>query len=405
MKNVSTTKYVLHAKLTADGVVERPDVVGAIFGQTEGLLGDELDLRELQSSGRIGRIDINLETKNGKTRGEIEIPSGLGKIETSILGAALETVDRVGPSKAKIEVDKIEDVRTSKRNYIVDRAKEILSDMLEESAKESEEIKEEIEKSIKSDRIVNFGEAAMPAGPHVPSSDSLIIVEGRSDVLNLLKNGVKNAIAIEGTSVPPEIKEITKDRTVTAFTDGDRGGELILKELLQVADVDYIARAPEDKEVEELDKTHIMDGLRKKMPTEEYLKKERLKDEEESEEEKVEEETEEKELEEEEEQVSEEDEKEDKSEESFQEYINKVREEKKAVLLNNDDEKLKEIPVGDLIDEIKSVDSISTVIFDGILTQRLIDVASDKGIKTIIGARKNGLVRRPVDLEIKTFSE
>ncbi len=405
MKNISTTKYVLHANLEAEGVVERPDVVGAIFGQTEGLLGDELDLRELQSSGRIGRIDIELNTRNGKTNGDIEIPSGLGKIETSILGAALETVDRVGPSKAEIKVDKIEDVRTSKRNYIVDRAKEILSDMLEESARESEEIKEEIEKSIKSDRIIKFGEAGMPAGPHVPSSDSLIIVEGRSDVLNLLKNGVKNSIAIEGTSVPPEIKEITKDKTVTAFTDGDRGGELILKELLQVADIDYVARAPEDKEVEELDKAHIMDSLRKKMPMEQYLKRERHKKEEKEETEEEEVVEEEVETEEEVEQVEETEEELEEQKKGKNEYINEVKGSKKAILLDSNEELIDEIQVGDLINEIKNTESVKTVIFDGILTQRLIDVASDKGIKTIVGARKNGLVRRPVDLSIETFSE
>ena len=35
-----TAKYLIHADITTDGVVERSDVVGAVFGQTEGLLGD-----------------------------------------------------------------------------------------------------------------------------------------------------------------------------------------------------------------------------------------------------------------------------------------------------------------------------------------------------------------------------
>ena len=64
-ESVSTTKYIINAQFEVDGVVEKPDVVGAIFGQTEGLLGEDLDLRELQKTGRIGRIDISVKSRNG----------------------------------------------------------------------------------------------------------------------------------------------------------------------------------------------------------------------------------------------------------------------------------------------------------------------------------------------------
>lgn len=47
-KYASTAKYVVEARFTVEGVVEKPDVIGAIFGQTEGLFGPDLDLRELQ---------------------------------------------------------------------------------------------------------------------------------------------------------------------------------------------------------------------------------------------------------------------------------------------------------------------------------------------------------------------
>ena len=50
-----SAKYIVHSSINIDGVVDRPDVIGAIFGQTEGLLGADLELRELQRSGRIGR--------------------------------------------------------------------------------------------------------------------------------------------------------------------------------------------------------------------------------------------------------------------------------------------------------------------------------------------------------------
>ena len=40
-------KYIIHASIRTDGTVARKDVIGAIFGQTEGLLGDELQLRKI----------------------------------------------------------------------------------------------------------------------------------------------------------------------------------------------------------------------------------------------------------------------------------------------------------------------------------------------------------------------
>ena len=89
----SFVKYVIHARFEASGIVEKPDVIGAIFGQTEGLLGDELDLRELQRTGRIGRIDVILRTRNGRSEGDIIVPSSLDMSETAIIASALETID------------------------------------------------------------------------------------------------------------------------------------------------------------------------------------------------------------------------------------------------------------------------------------------------------------------------
>ena len=72
-----TPKYVIKASFEVEGVVEQPDVIGAIFGQTEGLFGPELDLHALQKSGRIGRIEIEMETKQDKTTGSIMVPTSL----------------------------------------------------------------------------------------------------------------------------------------------------------------------------------------------------------------------------------------------------------------------------------------------------------------------------------------
>ena len=238
MQNVDTTKYVIYADITAEGIVERPDVVGAIFGQTEGLLGSDLDLRDLQKTGRLGRIDVQITSSGGKSSGTISIPSSFDKVETAILAAALETIDRVGPCIARIAVNRIEDVRASKRRYVIERAKRILVEMFDENILETEEITEEIKQSVRVEEITHLGKDNLPAGPNVLDSDAILVVEGRADVLNLLKYGIKNAVAVGGTNVPPTIADLCAKKVVTAFTDGDRGGELIIKELLQVADID-----------------------------------------------------------------------------------------------------------------------------------------------------------------------
>ncbi|MCD1294489.1 hypothetical protein CUJ83_05680 [Methanocella sp. CWC-04] len=269
MEESDTTKYVIHAHINAEGVVERPDVVGAVFGQTEGLLGADLDLRELQKTGRIGRIEVNITSKYGKSSGNILIPSSLDKVETSILAAALETIDRVGPCISKITVTKIEDVRSSKRKQIIDRAKHILTDMFDNTVPESQEITDAVKQAVRVEEVTFIDN--LPAGPNVIDSDAILVVEGRADVLNLLRYGIKNAIAVEGTNVPQLIAELSKKKTVTVFTDGDRGGELILKELLQVADVDYVARAPDGKGVEELTQKEIIKSLRSKVPVEQVV--------------------------------------------------------------------------------------------------------------------------------------
>jgi DNA primase len=273
MQNTDTTKYIIHSKINADGVIERPDIVGAIFGQTEGLLGADLDLRDLQKTGRIGRIEVMVTAKGGKTKGNIFVPSSLDKVETSILAASLETIDRVGPCSAKIEVFQVEDVRAVKRKKIIDRAKIIFTKMFDETVPESQELADEVRQSVRVDELTYYGKSRIPCGPNVVNSDAIVIVEGRADILNLLRYGIKNTICVGGTNIPPEVAELTKKKTVTAFTDGDRGGELIIRELLQVADIDYVARAPDGKCVEDLVQKEIIRSLRRKVPVEQIIEK------------------------------------------------------------------------------------------------------------------------------------
>jgi DNA primase len=261
-----TAKYLIHAAITADGVVERSDVVGAIFGQTEGLLGDDLDLRDLQQSSKVGRIDVQIESENGQSFGNVTIASSLDKVKTAILAASLETITRVGPCQSDVRVTDIEDVREAKRREVVDRAKELLSNSFDDSVMTSSEILEEVEESVRVEDITEY--EGLPAGPRVLDSDAIIVVEGRADVLTLLRYGVKNAVAVEGTNVPDAVADLTQDRTVTAFLDGDRGGELILRELVQVGDVDYVAFAPDGRSVEDLQRHEVMSALRSKVAVE-----------------------------------------------------------------------------------------------------------------------------------------
>lgn len=268
MYSPDTTKYLIHLTLQAEGVVEKPDVVGAIFGQTEGLLGEDLDLRDLQRTGRVGRIDVQITSKKGETRGDIYISSSLDRAETAILAASLETIDRVGPCVARVAVESIEDIRVTKRRRIVERAKELLLDHFDEGAIDSYILLDEVREAIRIEKIEAIGEDKVPGGPNVVDSDAIIIVEGRADVINLLKYGIKNAVAVEGTNVPETIVDLSDKKTATAFLDGDRGGELILRELLQIADIDFVAFSPRGKSVEDMSRKEIIKALRNKIPVE-----------------------------------------------------------------------------------------------------------------------------------------
>ena len=270
MMELGTTKYIIYAELMANGYVEKHDIIGAIFGQTEGLLSSDLDLRDLQKSGRIGRIDVELDNTNGKSYAKIILPSSLDKVETAILAATLETIDRVGPCLATVRVVNVEDIRIKKRQYITNRAKELLKTLIDNMV-DTYEITEEIKEYIRTEEIIEYGEEKLPAGPNIDNSDAIIVVEGRADVINLLRCGIKNVIAVEGTSIPKTIMELSRKKTTTIFTDGDRGGELILKEALQTCDIDYIARAPHGKEVEDLSKKEVVKYLRSKIPIEQYI--------------------------------------------------------------------------------------------------------------------------------------
>jgi len=265
---IDTVKYVIHANVEIVGLVEKPDVVGAIFGQTEGLLGEELDLRELQKNGRIGRIEVNLQPKGNRSVGNIEVPSSLDVVETCIIGSALESVDRVGPCEANIIVQRVEDTRNIKRKKIIDRAKELVKKMLTTEIPERKELSEIVRSEVKTAEISAYGPDKLPAGPNLDAAEAIIIVEGRADVINLLKNDINNVIALGGANVPKSVIDLCRKKEVTLFLDGDRGGDIILREMTSAAEVDYVTRAPLGMEVEELARKEILKALRSRMPIE-----------------------------------------------------------------------------------------------------------------------------------------
>jgi len=259
-------KYMIHSSFEAMGPVEKPDVIGAIFGQTEGLLGSDLEIRDLQKEGKIGRIEVDTESANGKTKGKIFIPTALDKSETSLIAAAIETIDRIGPTEAKITVERIEDVRGNKRDYIIERAKKLLEGIDENNT--SKEISSTLRTASRTSKIQEYGDEKLPAGDL--EGDEIIVVEGRADVVNLLDNRVNNVIGMNGTKLPKEIIELSKGKTIVLFLDGDRGGKLIAKNVIENAQVNFIAFAPDGKEVEELSGKEILASLRKKIPAKEF---------------------------------------------------------------------------------------------------------------------------------------
>jgi len=339
------------------------------------LFGSELDLRELQKSGRIGRIEIELKSEKDKTTGTISIPTSLDRVSTAIIAASIESINRVGPCSALVTLEKVEDVRDSRRRAIIDRAKEILHDWTIETLPSTEEIFREVSEILRAIKVEKYGPEGLAAGPNIEDAKELILVEGRADVINLLKNGIENVIAIEGAKIPEAAIKLCREKEVTALLDGDRGGDLILKELLQVADIKYAARAPPGKEVEELTSKQIAAALSKKVPVEK-IKGKKLR-----ERRKI------------------------LVPKQVVDTVKALEGTLEAVLF---DEKMKEIerlPVSGLAEKLQQTEGVDTVVFDGVITQRLVDIASEKKVKYIVAARVSDSIRSPLRMRLLSFAD
>ncbi len=400
---IDTVKYEVSATFKISGIVDKHDIVGAIFGQCEGLLGEELDLRELQKNGKIGRIKILPTTHAGVTTGKVIIPSSMDMAETSILAAALETVDKVGPCSANFRVSLIQDTRSLKREEIVHRAEELLKRLMNEQIPDSGEISTRVRNLVRKGEIMEFGREKIPAGPAVKNSDSIIVVEGRADVINLLKNNIKNVVGMDGSKIPQAIIDLCREKTVTVFIDGDRGGSLNLRKLQQLAEVDYIARAPEGKEVEELTRKEIVMALRKKTSVVQEDKKEPASG---------------KQAQKPQAQRTERtparvpqknaqrsqpagggaqpkqaQQQFEKEKEKFKPVMDSLKGTLKAKLLDEKGKELATVSVRDLLKSIKKEDKAKTIVLDGIITNRLLETAEANGIEFLVGV-KEGKIRK-----------
>lgn len=379
-------KYMIHASFIVEGFLEKPDVIGALFGQTEGLLGAELEMRELQKEGKIGRIEVDLEKDNKKTIGKIKIPTALDQSETALIAAAIETIERIGPCDAQIETEKIEDVRGSKREYIVDRAKKLMKGLQDGTS--SREISNEIKLSSRTEDVVEYGPEKLPSGDL--SGDEIIVVEGRADVVNLLRNGVSNVICMNGTKLPETISKLSHEKDLTLFVDGDRAGKLIIQNVITNARIKYIAVAPNGTEVEELAGKEILQALRKKLPVQEFLYAERrsVEKQADSSDRFYNQKTEQK-------QTSSEKEiqiKENKEvvidEEKIKKIFRQVSGTGNAVVLDNSMIEIKKVSARALTTFLKRTNQhIGAIVIDGTATKTLIEAAEDLGCKAI--AAKN----------------
>lgn len=372
----SIVKYHVRLRFDVEGVVEKADLIGAIFGQTEGLFGPEMNLNELQKSWKVGRIEVSLDSKGDRTYGEVLIPMSTDISTAALIAAALESVEKVGPCPARFTLVGIEDVRASKRRIIVERAKGIIKEWATKSVSESEELLKDLIDVTKRSKLVAYGKEELPAGPGIHNSDTIIIVEGRADVINMLRAGIENVIAVEGVKIPETVIKLSKGKKVTVFLDGDRGGDLILKELTQLMKIDKVFRAPQGREVEDLTPVEILEILKGELKGETQI------------------------------QPAEEvptypDILSTKVQESFP-SINGTLE---AIIFDEKFDQMMRVPVNELVQRLESAEGAKYLIFDGIITQRLVDLASKIGTIAIVGHRMGDITKKETGTLLKTFDE
>ena len=392
-------KYLAKLSFDIDGAVDKADIIGAIFGQTEGLFGPEMNLNELQKNWKVGRIEILIESQNGKASGSVTIPMSTDISTVSLIAAAVEQIDKVGPCGSKFKLLSIDDVRAVKRNAIVERAKEISRNWASKSSSEGEDMLKDIsESTIQKGKVLAFGKDECPAGPAINTSNEIIVVEGRADILNLMRVGIDNTIAVEGTSVPQTIVELAKTKSLSAFLDGDRGGDLILRELSSVVKLTKVSRATRGKEVEELTPVELLECLNKSEGSDNTRDgngyQRRDNDSWNRDEAPVEQKN-----------YSEVEEIPVELVTKAKDILGELEGSLEAYLYDSSMNEVLKIPVNELVKNLEDNSSSEHLIFDGIVTERLIELADSSGIKSIITNRIGNVKNNKTSLKIITFNQ
>ena len=416
LPSTGIVKYHVKLSFEVDGLVEKADIIGAIFGQTEGLLGPEMNLNELQKVSKVGRIEVNVDTKSNIAKGDALIPMSTDISTAALIAAAIESIDKVGPFQAHFILSGIDDIRAIKKKVIVDRAKKIVQEWATKTISEGEEMLKDVYDASKPGKLTAFGKAQLACGTGVFNSEWIILVEGRADVINLLRAGFDNAIAIEGAKIDETITHLTEGKKVIAFLDGDRAGDLILKELQGLVSVDKVYRAPQGREVEECTPLEISEILgnifeeskedtfpRKQtpFPQKKYHKTEKEKPVFQQSPQKI---------------------PQSNNVESIlvqtnnaiksdtapnstiRDIYSQINETLEAIVLDGSMNTIIKVPVSEIVKKLDDISGGKILILDGIVTQRLIDASDKAGIEQIVGHRLAD-IKRNSSLKINTFSE
>jgi DNA primase len=374
MPQSGIVKYHVKLSYEVDGLVERADIIGAIFGQTEGLLGPEMNLNELQRVSKVGRIEVIAKSTSNTTNGNAVIPMSTDIDTCALIAAGIESIDKVGPFDCKFTLDAIDDVRAAKKDDIVRRAKEIKQKWATKTVSEGETMLNDVHQGD-SGKLSTYGPSKLTCSSGVFNSKWIILVEGRADVINLLRAGYDNVLAIEGAKIDESIKELCSEKdTVVAFIDGDRAGGFILKELKSVVTLDYELQADTGVEVEELTPQRldeilqpIADEIKNGKPTPK---------------------------------INSEDDK------SIVDIASKIfpnlNETLEAVALDGDQNEIFKVPISEVVSKLSSQSGIKYLLLDGIITKRLLEGAKNAGIECVIGHRVAKLSNSD-GMTLKTF--
>ena len=377
MPQTGIVKYHVKLSYDVDGLVERADIIGAIFGQTEGLLGPEMNLNELQRVSKVGRIEVIAKSTSNTTNGNAVIPMSTDIDTCALIAAGIESIDKVGPFDCKFTLDAIDDVRAAKKDDIVRRAKEIKQKWATKTVSEGESMLNDVHQGD-SGKLSTYGPSKLTCSSGVFDSKWIILVEGRADVINLLRAGYDNVVAIEGAKIDESIKELCAEKdTVVAFIDGDRAGGFILKELTSVVKLDYELQADTGVEVEELTPQRLDEILR---PIADEIKNGKPAPKLDNE-----------------------------NDKSIAEVASKIfpnlNETLEATALDGDKNEIFKVPISEVVSKLSSQSGIKYLLLDGIITKRLLDGAKNAGIECVIGHRVAKLTNSTDGMTIKTFAD